>query len=293
MIKLNKIAALAGAALLALGTTEKASAAFAAGDLILSFQATSGIGSGLTYMVNLGAGYTYRDATSNITNIATIGTALDSIYGLTAGNGVAWHGRSDLYWNIVGVRASGYSPGNPTVLNGDTRSTIYASRARSSEATNASLYDFAGGSSLDSPAVIITGYNTTAGTALASANAASYATSNINTIEDYTTPVGPTTNNFGLFSNDFSQSFAVDVGAFQGILDIQRLNRTNTTSGAHAGNVVVSGVNAGDGSFEGSLTIDTNGQLNYYNAIPEPSTYALLVAALGAVAFLRRRAQKA
>ncbi len=294
MIKPKKFAALVCAGLIGITAAQKADAAFSAGDLILSFQATSGVGSNTTYIVNLGAGTIYRDATSNSLNLINIGVELDSIYGITAGSSDAWYERADLYWNIVGVRAGGYSAPNPGVVNGDTRATIYASRSRSALSTNSSAYSF-GASSLDVPAGTITGYNATAATALASSSNASIPTSTINTIEDYTTPGELTVNNFGLFSNDFSQAFGTGAifGSFQGALDLQRLNRSNTTTGAFAGNVVVPGVAAGTGSNEGTFTIDSLGNVSYYNAIPEPSTYALVGLGLAAAGIaVRRRKQK-
>jgi hypothetical protein len=120
MKKTTKLLALLAAGVISLGTAHKASAAFANGDLIISFQATGGQGVSTTYVANLGAAHTYRDASSNISNIINFGTDLASIYGAN------WYERTDLYFNIIGNKAAGFSPANQgaPVTNGDARNTI-------------------------------------------------------------------------------------------------------------------------------------------------------------------------
>ena len=132
MKKPSALLALFGAGVIALGTAKQSSAAFANGDLLLSFQATGGQGVTSTYVANLGTGYSYRDAVSNISNVTSIGGDLTTLYGAN------WYDRTDLYINIIGNQAAGYGPTNKgPVVNGDARNTIYVSRARTdSDATS-------------------------------------------------------------------------------------------------------------------------------------------------------------
>jgi len=299
MKKPSSILALIGAGVIALGTAKQSSAAFANGDLLLSFQATGGQGVTSTYVANLGTGYSYRDAVSNISNVISIGGDLTTLYGAN------WYDRTDLYINIIGNRASGYSGfnGGSPVVNGDARNSIYVGRAKTdSDATNYTAWSSAA-SAMDAVGTKAGTYNTAVSSFLSGANSATIPTSNNNTIEDFTTPAGTLLVNFDQFASDFNQSFSAgslfSLGgtSYEGALNLQRINRTNGTTGNLVGNVVVDGIAAGTGSNEGFFAISSTGQVDYFTtaAVPEPATYAQAAVALAVAAFYyirkRRKAQ--
>jgi hypothetical protein len=299
MKKPSALLALFGAGVIALGTAEQSSAAFANGDLLLSFQATGGQGVTSTYVANLGTGYSYRDAVSNISNVTSIGGDLTTLYGAN------WYDRTDLYINIIGNQAAGYSPANQggPVVNGDARNTIYVSRARTdSDATSYTAWSGLA-SAMNVVGTQAQTYNTAVSSFLSSANSATIATSTANTIEDFTTPAGSLLLNFSNFSADFNQAFGsgslfnISGTNYEGALTLQRINRVDGTTGVLAGNYVEPGIAAGTGSNEGFFAISSTGQVDYITsaAVPEPSTYAQAAVALLIAAFFiakkRRKSQ--
>ena len=299
MKKPSALLALFGAGLIALGTAKQSSAAFANGDLLLSFQATGGQGVTSTYVANLGTGYSYRNAVSNISNVTSIGGDLTTLYGAN------WYDRTDLYINIIGNQAAGYSPANQggPVVNGDARNTIYVSRARTdSDATSYTAWSGVA-SAMGTVGTQAQTYNTAVSSFLSSANSATIATSTANTIEDFTTPAGSLLVNFSNFSADFNQAFGsgslfnISGTNYEGALTLQRINRVDGTTGALVGNYVEPGIAAGTGSNEGFFAISSTGQVDYITsaAVPEPSTYAQAAVALLIAAFFiakkRRKAQ--
>jgi hypothetical protein len=264
MKKTTKLLALLAAGVISLGTAHKASAAFANGDLIISFQATGGQGVSTTYVANLGAAHTYRDASSNISNIINFGTDLASIYGAN------WYERTDLYFNIIGNKAAGFSPANQgaPVTNGDARNTIYLGRSRST--ANATDYTAWTGapSALGTVGTQVQSYNSAVALALVSTDATSIPTATVNTIEEFTTPASGLLVNFSNFSADFNQAFGPGAlfGGYEGALTLQRINRIDTQTGDLASNIVVSGIAAGTGSNEGYFAITSTGQVDYIAA---------------------------
>lgn len=299
MKKPSALLALFGAGVIALGTAEQSSAAFANGDLLLSFQATGGQGVTSTYVANLGTGYSYRDAVSNISNVISIGGDLTTLYGAN------WYDRTDLYINIIGNQAAGYSPANQggPVVNGDARNTIYLSRARTdSDATSYNAWSGVA-SAMNAVGTQAQTYNSAVSSFLSSANSATIATSTANTIEDFTTPAGSLLVNFSNFSADFNQAFGsgslfnISGTNYEGALTLQRINRVDGTTGVLVGNYVEPGIAAGTGSNEGFFAISSTGQVDYITsaAVPEPSTYAQAAVALLIAAFFiakkRRKAQ--
>lgn len=275
--------------------TASGRAQFLWGDLALSFQATGGQGVSQTIAANLGAGHSWRDATTDSLNVLDLGSLLSSTYGTN------WSDRTDLFISLNGVFAAGYSPANQggPVVNGDARNAIYAGRSKTdgdSSTYNAWSYS---ASAMGAVGTQMTSYNGTVSNALTSVSAATIDKSVNNTIEDYTTPAGSLLVNFSTFSADFNQAFAPGTlfskngFDYAGALTLQRINRVDGTTGVLTGNVVVPGIAAGTGSNEGLFAIRDNGIVDYY-AVPEPSTYALLfLAAAGLAGHAVRRRRRA
>jgi len=270
---------------------------FVAGDLIMSFQATGGQGASQTIAANLGAAYSWRDATANSFGVIDLGTLLTVTYG------ASWFDRTDLYFTINGVRAAGYNPANggSPVVDGDARNAIYIGRSKtSSDPLSYSPYTYTA-SAMGNVGTQMTTYNATVGTALSSVAQATIAASEINTIEDFTIPNsgGARLVNWTTFSADANQAFTAGTlfsnngFDYAGALNLQRINRVDGTTGTLAGNVVFPGISAGTGANLGYFGIRDSGIVDYY-AVPEPSTYTLLVltaAGLAAHATRRRRRQ--
>jgi len=272
-----------------------ARAQFAWGDLVMSFQATGGIGASQTVAANLGAGYSYRNATGNSLNVINLGSLLSSTYGAD------WYDRTDLYMTINGLYAAGGSPANQggPVVNGDARNSTYIGYTRDNgDAVSYTPFSMTA-SQVRSAGSQMTTYNATVSNALSSTLAATIATSESSTIEDYTTPNSGGTRlaNWISFTDaaltTFSSGtlFSHNGFDYQGAMTLQRLNAYDGTTGALAGNVVFDGISAGTGYNVGYFGIQSSGQVDFYTSVPEPSTYALL--GLGAVGLgahvLRRR----
>ena len=276
--------------ILGIALFSSARAQFANGDLIMSFQATGGIGSDQTVVANLGAGYSFRDLNSNSPNVINIGSLLSSTYGDD------WFDREDLYYCIIGNYAAGASPANPgglgaPVVNGDARNAIYVGRSKTdNDPTTYNAYSFAA-SALGGVGTQVQTYNATVATALVSTPAATIPTSANSTIEDFTTPAGNLLINFTAYTADFNQAFSDDVLftingiEYQGGMTLQRQNRTDSTSGALSNNIVIPGISAGTGSNEGMFAIRADGQVDYYTANSSGGTPTLDVSPVSLPAF--------
>ena len=282
-----------GLAVLALATPP-IYAQFQWGDLIMSFQATGGQGASQTVAANLGAAVGYRDATADRFNVINLGSLLSSTYGAN------WYERTDLYFTINGIRAAGGSPANQggPVVNGDARNATYIGRSKTEGDPGIyTAYSYTP-NEIGTAGTPMTTYNATVSNALTSTLAATIATSEANTIEDYTTPQGSLLSNWNVFPEDANQAFSAGTlfshngFDYQGAMTLQRINRYDGTTGVLAGNVVEPGIAAGTGSNEGYFAIRDSGIVDYY-AVPEPSTYAFLtLAAAGLAAHTIRRRRR-
>jgi len=248
--------------------SQQAFGAFANGDLVLSFQATAGTGATTNVVANLGSGYGWRDKTVNQSAVIDLGALLVSTFGAN------WYDRTDLWICLNGLYAAGYSPANSgaPVVNGDARNATYVGSVKTD--TNAAAYSQykVTPTALGNVGTQTMTYNATCATALANSDAATIGTSTVNTIKDFTTPAGVNLVNFTLFDSTFVQSFSsgslfsVGATAYEGALTLQRINRIDSTTGNLSNNVVVPGVNAGEGSNEGFFAIRQNGVVDFYAA---------------------------
>ena len=281
---------LSAAAGLVLSTSsaEAANPNFALGDLTLYFQQFGGSN---TVMVDLGAASSFRNLGSNLINITNIGSALSNG---TTGFGSSWYDLSSLYMGAAGVRSSSIAT---SVVNGDSNRTIYVSRARTTLGTEAiaNSTGFTGISNTSmtngSSAII-----TTSGRldTLASGTVISEGIST-SAIDDNNPFVNATTQGtaFGVFPGGVQTAFASgNLGSFGGVsnveaaLDIYRIVAVNNQSGEVNGTL-----RAGD--FQGTLVVDTSGNVSFIDAaptpVPEPTTATALIGLAGAAVSIRRR----
>jgi hypothetical protein len=115
------IAQALGSALILTAPNAAAAVTFATGDLLLGFHTSAGVGSGTSFVFNLGPATDYKNDAYTTPPVVDIGSVLTNTFG------AGWYSRSDLFWGVAAVRDSAASGAN-TVVNGDPRATIYISR---------------------------------------------------------------------------------------------------------------------------------------------------------------------
>lgn len=260
-----------------------------AGDLVLSIytKTASSTGETLNVSVSLGdaatsfrgdlngggvlSGSTYWTGSGNA---FTFNTNLDST--LDTAFGTNWFSRTDLSFGIV---ANQNNSNFGSVVNGDPTRTVYASST--SSATN---WPAISSTNVASAATYTTsflnyfnGLNADASQTLI----ATYADSNANSYENWQYLGGSPSRlgDFNVFGTDINGS----IGTNPSINVYRILERT--TGASPSGTV-------GDGDLIGSFTLASDGSLSF-NAVPEPSTYALLALAGGAIAWIQFRRRRA
>lgn len=284
--KLRVLALAVGSLAITVAGANAQNTGFDAGDLVVGFQ-TSGNGSSSFVLANLGVSTTYRDATSNITNIIGVNSAL------TAQFGAGWADRADLFMGVFAIRESdGFSE---DLFNGDAPNTIYVSAARNTAGVGGVPQSNAQFLPNDGNAVALAGAAMSGvGNDFETRGSSSIATlTNSGSFVDYMdqNPIGGTS--YGFFVEGSQKAFSSN-GTFgtivgsginaENAVDIYRYQNQNAISGQYGFGGLI-----GIGEFQGSVVIDGSGSLSFV-AVPEPSTYALL--GLGVVAVLvavRRR----
>ena len=141
-------AAIAVAAGLFLGANNSSAAVtYSVGDLLLGFHTDAGVGSGTSFVFNLGSAASYKITPGAVPAVTDLGAVLTSTYGSN------WFSRTDLYWGIAGVRDSS-AGGGLGVIDGDAKATIYISRASSAPGAS-TAWSLASGSTVISTATSI------------------------------------------------------------------------------------------------------------------------------------------
>ncbi len=269
---------------------------FAHGDLILGFQSKAGTGSDTNVMVNLGNTATvFRNANTNSINLDNI-VNVNSI--LVATFGANWWDNTNILWGAAGVWGN-IIEGN--LQNGDPEQSIYVTKSRTaiganeeianstvttpsaSNQTNASNNIISLSNTFESRAGSPSQFsllNTTAND-WESFNVTNGAFSQSNA---FTAFVGGTQQRFGEASYGTSNATG-SPEAIEGALDLYRSQGQNNVSGQFA-----EGDTLRVGRFQGILTIDNAGNVDFLTTVvPEPSSALLLGAASIIGLGIRRR----
>ncbi|MES2475940.1 MAG: PEP-CTERM sorting domain-containing protein [Verrucomicrobiota bacterium] len=275
------------AATMATPAARAANTFYTPGDLVLYFQQEGGTN---TVYANLGNAASFRGSAAgaaggtNQLNFLNLNTTLESAFGL------GWASDSTIYAGMAGVFSTNSS--NATaVVDGDPYRTLYVSASRTSIGTVGQA----------SSAGYIVNTNTGMTTGASSINAQNNAfetkydamttvsTTADSLIDDYNPFVQPGLQDtaFQIFGGGVQQ--AGNAGAFgtfgaagqvEFALDLYRILARDNVSGQVAGNLR-------EGSYEGTVTVGSNGYVSFV-AVPEPSSLTLAGLAAGAL-FLRRR----
>jgi hypothetical protein len=286
----------AKAALIALAVTglsnPRASAQnpnYAPGDVVLFFQQFGGTN---TVMLNIGAGVTFRDATSNMIDIANIGSLLSAAPG-SGGFGSSWYELTNLWWGAAGVRTDSTTT---THVNGDAGRTLYVSSVRTSVGTEGTAAS--AGWTVDSSGSMTTGASniiavnnrleTLSGTTTLVEGTASSFIDDQNPFNILGTP----TDSFGIFPGSVLGNFGAgsfgNLGgvAAEGALDLYRILAVSNANTTEPGPIR-------EGQFQGTFIINQTGSVSYIAPIPEPATTGLLASSLVFGLVRRRRAVRA
>jgi hypothetical protein len=262
--------------------TATAAVNYAAGDILVGFQATGGTGAGSNYVYNLGQAATYRD-NSNVGAIANLNTDLTNVFGPN------WFTRTDLYWAVGGTPNNATFGGNATAnYNGDPARAIYASREAESVGSSTAFSNLAAANvNTTSTRMIdmISGYRTTNGTTARDATATSAGNGVIQGIGDinsFTSRVPVSGSPWTTMPANVSGNFGT--GTQYAYLDLYRALSDN---GSQA--FVVEPTPTGQFNYQTTFRIDALGNLS---AVPEPTT-GLLATLLGVGALFRRRRARA
>lgn len=259
---------------------------FSPNDVILGFRAASGNGTSTTIMVNVGSATTFRDATTNMLNIANIGSALSSAYDST------WYDRTNLWAGFVSAtngqnvdNSGGVPIASQTT---DYNSTIYVSTRRTSTGTVGLAQSTAPGNTIALDAQVIGGYINTLGD--------TFNTISTNGVYNGASSVTNSWNSYMTGSNtaDFASAYNVeaaftvgDRGIFGAAGTVEQMwdfYRVAQFPGSDP--------DAGKGLYQGTFTLNNSGDVSFIAAVPEPSTYAL-IALTGILYFFVNKRRKA
>ncbi len=285
--------------ILAASSATAANSFYAPGDLVLYFQKKGGTD---TVYANLGAATGYRgsaagsaDGTNSI-NFLNLNTTLTSAFGS------GWASDSTVYAGLAGVFSATQT--SLLVTSGDPTRTAYVSQSRQNVGTVSQA-----GSSIET-----IGGNTamtTLASGIFSQNNAfevnydamiTVSPTGISAIDEQNTFLGGNQGAaFSTFGGGVQQQG--DVGSFgtfgdaggniEFALDLYRIlaRGTGGTGTGATGTASLPGQIAGnlrEGSYEGTVTVNSSGLVSFV-AIPEPSSTALLGVAAGALVLRRRR----
>lgn len=275
------------AALTAAPTAKAANTFYAPGDLVLFFQQEGGSN---TVYANLGSAASLRGTTAGAADGTNRINFLDLNTTLTSAFGPGWAADPTIYAGLAGVYSTN-GTNTSAVVDGDPYRTIYVSASRTSVGTVGQA---------GSAGYLVntnTGMTTGAKDIFAQNNAfetkydamVTVSTTTDSLIDDYNPFVQPGLQGtaYEIFGGGVQQAgtsgaFGTfgDAGQVEYALDLYRVLALDGVAGQ------VDGI-ARQGSYEGTITVGSNGSVSFI-AVPEPSSLTLAGLAAGAL-FLRRR----
>lgn len=277
--------------LLAIGAATAANTFYSPGDLVLFFQKQGGTD---TVYVNLGNAATdYRGAAAGAADGGYDINFLNVSTALTGAFGPGWASDSTVYAGLAGVW--GLDPDDESLQNGDPSRTLYVSKSRNSVGTVGQAGS--GGWTVNTNTGMTNGaaniYNQNNAFEQNYDALTTISLNSISRIDEnnpFTTAGSITIQGtaFGIFGGGVQQQGAAgsfgDVwgaGTVEYALDLYRITATDAIVGQVPGA-------ARQGSFEGMVTVNSNGDVSFI-AVPEPSSLALSGLAVGALVLRRRR----
>jgi len=261
----------------------QAAVTYTTGDLLLGFHTNAGVGSGTSFVFNLGSAADYKNDAYTTPPVNDIGGVLTTTFG------VGWFNRNDLYWGVAAVRDS--AAGGPnSVDNGDPKATIYISKPTT--VPGASIpWELASGSTVISAATSIATMQGATGTDLSLSGGFEGATEAagtgargvlqdegtfINSWDEFNPISGPA---FGSILTGGVQG-ALGTGTPSAYLDLHRvIGRPSASASPNDA--------AGDGRYITTFTLNADGIIG---TVPEP-TGTVLMGLAASAALLRRRRQ--
>ncbi len=280
MTKNNRPFVLAAAAAALLATQTARADTYTDGDLILGFRAGGGAGGTTNLLLNLGSASIFRDATTQFTlSLGALDADLDSLFS------AVWDTRSDFFWSVAGTQ---YTAGN-----GFANRTLIASRSQAFPlgpigSANSTPWARGTTSTQSIPAGKLAALGTKFGLGTTGA------VSGTDQIESTNAPFGliqpqAQTNSLDEFmtggsQSSFGSSFAYFSGGIEGGFG-------NGASGTALDlYVMTAGTGGGPGTYEGSFTIASGGDVTFTpEGVPEPSSALMLALGGTALGFIRRR----
>lgn len=299
--KLRVLALAAGSLAITMAGANAANSSYSAGDLVLYFQQE---GSSNTIYANLGNAATLFRGTAtgpdaaNRLDIVNLNTQLNAAFG-------SWASATNLYMGVAGV--FGTSPTSATVTNGDPQRTLYVGQSRSSSTTvgqaGSAGYDLTGAGntamstgssgivSMLAPFADATGAN---GYNSAVVSATSGGSASAITAQNPFLSSGIQDTAFGVFgggvqqvgtSGSLASSFGAVSNPVEFALDLYRIQAKNNLTQVGNGEALRVG------TYEGTITLDNTGSVSF-QAVPEPSTYALFGISALVIGFAVARRRK-
>jgi len=251
------------------------------GDLILGFQSSASTATVLE--VNIGPNAQFKNSSSPFL-IGNIGTQLVNNFGAT------WYDSPNLFFGVSGVNNNSSLSAGSADPNGDFNSTIYASRARTSNGSvglsGSVPWSFSAPSVTTAASPLLQQADTYNANDVS--GIATIATSVANDWSDFN-PVSGTAQNpayASVFASGIQYRFdtgTFDTGNFGGLTDVEaavdiyRIARFSNGGGT-----------PGVGTYIGTVAIERDGDIQFVS-VPEPASLTFVGFGLAALLGLRRR----